>query len=151
TSTIESPIMTRIDSARIEPTSRRRFLGAAAGAMFAGASGSLFAQAPAFRAPVASPGNAPAGPGIVPFRAAIPQAALDDLKRRLRDVRFPDKETVSDWSQGVPLAKAQALVAYWRDHYDWRRFEARLNAFPQFRTEIDGLGIHFIHVKSRHA
>lgn len=55
------------------------------------------------------------------------------------------------WSQGILLAKAEALVEYWRDHYDWRRFEARLNGFPQFQTKIDGLGIHFVHVKSRHA
>jgi epoxide hydrolase len=57
---------------------------------------------------------------------------------------------VADWSQGVPLEKAQALIAYWRDKYDWRRFEARVNAFPQYRTEIDALGFHFIHVQSPH-
>lgn len=133
----------------IDSTSRRSFLGGAAGALFAGSLANLFAGVPAFAATAAA--AAPAGPGITPFRAAVPQAALDDLKQRLRMVRFPEQETVADWSQGVPLAKARALVAYWRDRYDWRRFEARLNAFPQFRTEIDGLGIHFIHVKSRHA
>ncbi|MDN4053639.1 epoxide hydrolase [Massilia sp. YIM B02763] len=140
---------TRIDHSAdtIDSTSRRSFLGGAAGALFAGSFASLFAAAPAFAATT----NAPAGPGVTPFRAAVPQAALDDLKQRLRMVRFPERETVGDWSQGVPLAKAKALVAYWRDHYDWRKFEARLNAFPQFRTEIDGLGIHFIHAKSRHA
>src|SRR6202045_1681046 len=85
---------------------------------------------------------------VTPFKVHVPQAALDDLKRRLAATRWPERETVGDWSQGVPLQKAQALVAYWRDKYDWRRFEARINAFPQYRTQIDGLGIHFIHVRS---
>jgi pimeloyl-ACP methyl ester carboxylesterase len=88
--------------------------------------------------------------GITPFKIHVPQAALDDLKRRLGNARWPNKETVGDWSQGVPLQKAEALVAYWREKYDWRRFEARINAFPQYRTQIDGLGIHFIHVRSPH-
>src|SRR5258708_36372171 len=64
--------------------------------------------------------------------------------------RWPERETVGDWSQGVPLEKAQALIAYWRDKYDLRRFEARINAFLQYRTRIDGLGIHFFHVRSPH-
>jgi len=85
---------------------------------------------------------------VSPFKVQIPQAALDDLKRRLASTRWPARETVGDWSQGVPLQKAQALVAYWRDKYDWRRFETRINAFPQFRTQVDGVGIHFIHVRS---
>lgn len=88
--------------------------------------------------------------GVTPFHASIPQAALDDLKRRLVETRWPERQTVDDWTQGVPLANAEALVAHWRDHYDWRAFEAKLNAFPQFKTEIDGLGIHFLHVRSRH-
>lgn len=90
-------------------------------------------------------------PSIEPFSASVPQSAIDDLKRRLMSVRWPERETVVDWSQGVPLEKAQALIAYWRDEYDWRRFEARLNAFPQYRTRIDGLGIHFIHAVSPHS
>jgi pimeloyl-ACP methyl ester carboxylesterase len=90
----------------------------------------------------------PATPDIAPFKVHVPQAALEDLKRRLSDTRWPDKEPVTDWSQGVPLEKARTLVAYWRDTYDWRKFEARVNAFPQYRTRIDGLGIHFIHVRS---
>jgi pimeloyl-ACP methyl ester carboxylesterase len=96
-------------------------------------------------------GLAPATEAIEPFRVSIPQAALDDLKRRLTQTRFPSAQTVADWSQGVPLLKARALVEYWRDRYDWRPFETRLNSFPQFRTQIDGLGFHFIHVKSKHA
>jgi pimeloyl-ACP methyl ester carboxylesterase len=87
---------------------------------------------------------------VTPFEVRVPQAALDDLKRRLTKTRWPERGTVGDWSQGVPLEKAQALVAHWRDKYDWRRFEARINAFPQFRTQIDGVGIHFIHVRSPH-
>jgi pimeloyl-ACP methyl ester carboxylesterase len=98
----------------------------------------------------AAPGARPAGDAVLPFRVAIPQAALDDLRRRLAMTRWPERETTSGWSQGVPLDHARALVAYWEKHYSWRRFEARLNAFPQFRTEIDGLGIHFLHVRSRH-
>ena len=91
-----------------------------------------------------------ASTAITPFRIAVPQAAIDDLKLRLRMTRLPERETVGDWSQGVPLAKAQTLLAYWRDRYDWRRFERRINSFPQYRTEIDGLGIHFLHIRSKH-
>src|SRR4030095_1980891 len=88
---------------------------------------------------------------ITEFTFHAPQSALDDLKRRLAQVRWPEGETVADWSQGVPLTKLRALVDYWRSSYDWRRFEARLNALTQYRTEIDGLNIHFLHVRSRHA
>ena len=87
---------------------------------------------------------------VTPFEVHVPQAALDDLKKRLANARWPDKEPVTDWSQGVPLAKAQALVEYWRTRYDWRRVESTLNGLPQFRTQIDGLGIYFIHVRSKH-
>src|SRR6201981_1180778 len=87
---------------------------------------------------------------VTPFKVHAPQAALDDLKRRLASTRWPESETLGEWSQGVPLQKAQALIAHWRDKYDWRRFEARLNAFPQYRTQIDGVGIQFIHVRSPH-
>jgi len=90
-------------------------------------------------------------PIVAPFRAAVPQAALDDLKRRLDGARWPERETASGWSQGVPLDRLQRLVSFWSSGYSWRRFEARLNAFPQFRTEIDGLGFHFLHVRSKHA
>ncbi|CAF0947791.1 unnamed protein product [Rotaria sordida] len=87
---------------------------------------------------------------IEPFHVNIPQSILDDLKLRLDLVRWPERETVTDWSQGVPLAKAQALIDYWRTKYDWRRFENQINKLPHFRTTIDGLVIHFIHVKSKH-
>jgi epoxide hydrolase len=84
------------------------------------------------------------------FRIEIADAQLRDLRERLGRTRWPDAETVEDWSQGVPLAYMQELTAYWADGYDWRATEARLNAVPQFRTELDGLGIHFLHVRSPH-
>jgi pimeloyl-ACP methyl ester carboxylesterase len=87
---------------------------------------------------------------IRPFRVQVPRADLMDLRRRLAATRWPDPETVGDRSQGVQFAKLQALVNYWGSGYDWRKAEARLNAFPQFLTNIDGLDIHFIHVRSRH-
>jgi pimeloyl-ACP methyl ester carboxylesterase len=87
---------------------------------------------------------------VVPFRIEIPETALDDLRQRLARTRWPGAETVEDWSQGIPLAYVQELCGYWADAYDWRRAEAALNAVPQFRTEIDGLGIHFLHARSPH-
>jgi pimeloyl-ACP methyl ester carboxylesterase len=87
---------------------------------------------------------------IRPFRVRVPEAALTDLRRRIRATRWPEKENVVDESQGVPLARFRPLVRYWGTEYDWRRAEARLNALPQFVTKIDGLDIHFIHVKSPH-
>ena len=87
---------------------------------------------------------------IRPFRVDFPEEAIADLRRRIAATRWPDKETVTDPSQGVQLATMQKLVRYWGSDYDFRRVEARLNALPQFMTEIDGLDIHFIHVQSRH-
>lgn len=88
---------------------------------------------------------------IVPFRIAATDEQLEDLKRRLRATRWPERECVDDWTQGLPLAYAQEVASYWLEKYDWRAREALLNRFPQFKTEIDGLGIHFIHVRSPHA
>ncbi|MCB1748856.1 MAG: alpha/beta fold hydrolase [Gammaproteobacteria bacterium] len=88
---------------------------------------------------------------IRPFRFEIPEQALQDLQRRLTDARWPEQETVDDWSQGAPLAYVQEVCEYWRTDYDWRRCEAALNALPQFITEIDGLDIQFIHLRSKHA
>jgi pimeloyl-ACP methyl ester carboxylesterase len=96
------------------------------------------------------PAPAPAEPAIRPFRAEIPEAALADLRRRIAVTRFPEKETVADHSQGVPLATVEKLARHWAANYDWRKVEARLNAHPQFITEIDGLDIHFIHARSKH-
>jgi len=87
---------------------------------------------------------------VTPFRLDVPEDALRDLRERLVRTRWPEAETVGDWSQGVPLAYVRELCRYWADEYDWRATEARLNRLPQFRTEIDGLGIHFIHVRSPH-
>ena len=87
---------------------------------------------------------------LVPFRVEVPESDIVDLKDRLARTRWPERETVTDWSQGVPLAYVQEVCETWRTTYDWRACEARLNAHPQFRTEIDGLGIHFLHVRSPH-
>jgi pimeloyl-ACP methyl ester carboxylesterase len=96
-------------------------------------------------------GNAFANPAIAPFSYHAPQGALDNLRQRLAHTRWPEREPVADWSQGVPLAKLRALVEYWRTEYDWRRCEATLNGFDQYRTKIDGLNVHFLHVRSPHA
>jgi pimeloyl-ACP methyl ester carboxylesterase len=94
---------------------------------------------------------APATKAITPFKVQIPACAITDVKYRLKTARLPERETVTDWSQGAPLDRMTALIKYWSTRYDWRRLEKRLNAYPQFRTEIDGLGIHFLHVRSKHA
>ena len=88
---------------------------------------------------------------VRPFRVDVPQEALDDLHRRIASTRWPTSELVEDRSQGVQLAALQELGHYWTSDYDWRKNEARLNALPQFKTEIDGLNIHFIHVQSAHS
>jgi pimeloyl-ACP methyl ester carboxylesterase len=87
---------------------------------------------------------------ITPFRVVIGEDAIEDVRRRLHQTRWPEPETVDDWSQGVPLAYAREVCRYWADDYDWDAAESRLNRFPQFRTEIDGLGIHFVHARSSH-
>ena len=87
-------------------------------------------------------------PEIRPFTLAVPQADIDDLHARIDRARWPERECVDDWSQGVPLASLRELVGYWRRGYDWRRCEARLNGLGQYHSEIDGLDIHFLHVRS---
>src|ERR1700681_3114417 len=87
---------------------------------------------------------------IRPFHVNVSEAELTDLRRRIKATRWPEKETVADTSQGVPLAPLKDLARYWATEYDWRKCEAELNALPQFTTEIDGLDIHFIHVRSKH-
>src|SRR6188474_353623 len=89
--------------------------------------------------------------GIRPFQVDIPEEQIEDLRRRIAATQWPEKETVADDSQGVPLALMQDLARYWAAEYDWRKVEARLNALPQFITRIDGLDIHFIHIRSKHA
>jgi hypothetical protein len=87
---------------------------------------------------------------IRPFQVNIPEADLGDMRRRINATRWPEKETVADFSQGVPLATVVKLAKYWATAYDWRKVETQLNAVPNFITEIDGLDIHFIHVRSKH-
>src|SRR5688500_16868686 len=85
---------------------------------------------------------------IQPFTIAIPQADLDDLRERLARIHWPDELPGVGWDYGMPLGYVRELAAYWRDFYDWRDWEAKLNSFPQFTTEIDGANIHFLHVRS---
>ena len=127
-----------------EPSRRGLFL------LAAGMASAIAAPPPANAevSPIVVP---PATDAVSPFSISLAQAAIDDLKRRLASTRYPERETVGDWTQGVPLDKARSLIEYWRDRYDWRRFEARANSFPHFRTRIDGIGIHFIHARSSHA
>jgi pimeloyl-ACP methyl ester carboxylesterase len=87
---------------------------------------------------------------IHPFQVNVPEAELTELRRRIHATKWPERETVTDANQGVQLATVQALARYWATEYDWRKIEAKLNALPQFITEIDGLDIHFIHVRSKH-
>ena len=92
----------------------------------------------------------PSATTVRPFRVDIPDEAVEKLRRRIAETRWPPRELVGDASQGVQLTTIQALIRYWQTDYDWRKAEAKLNALPQFKTEIDGIDIHFIHVKSRH-
>ena len=121
---------------------RRRLLGTATMGIAVASAASLLPSQMAAAA---------VGDAIRPFRVDIPEEQLVDLRRRIAATRWPDQETVNDRSQGVQLGKFQEIVRYWGTDYDWRKVEARLNALPQFMTEIDGVDIHFIHVKSRHA
>ncbi|WP_250486467.1 epoxide hydrolase family protein [Caballeronia sp. GaOx3] len=135
----------------LETPSRRHFIGIAAATLAAGALSSLAFAEPA-------PGNAEIvqvkggdKTAIRPLRVHVPDAQIADLKRRVKSTRWPERETVTDASQGVQLATMQKLARHWVTDYDWRKVEARLNAVPNFVTEIDGLDIHFIHVRSKHA
>ena len=121
-----------------------------AGSRFAAWSVGILAAGLLVAAAAPAAAQSAADRSIRPFKIEVPQADLDDLRRRIRATRWPDKETVADRSQGIQLAKLQELVRYWGAEYDWRKVEARLNSLPQFVTTIDGLDIHFIHVRSRH-
>jgi len=129
---------------------RRRFSAAAAASITAGSLGffSLSHNARALTGGAPFPGSD--GVAIHPFHVNIPESKLVEMRRRIRETNWPERETVSDESQGVPLATIQALSRYWATDYDWRKVEAKLNTLPQFMTEIDGLNIHFIHVRSKH-
>jgi pimeloyl-ACP methyl ester carboxylesterase len=115
----------------------------------AAATAALAALSPMTAAAQPNAAQPHAADAIRPFKVHVPQAALDDLRRRINATRWPDKETVADRSQGAQLAELQELVRYWGKGYDWRKLEAKLNALPQFKTTIDGVDIHFIHVRSR--
>ena len=136
-----------------EPSSatRRRFLAASAtaGAMGFVTSASSEVVGLGTEQPSGG-GGAAAGDAVRPFTIKVPDAALDDLRRRIKATRWPTRETVGDSSQGVQLATTRELARYWATDHDWRKVEARLNALPQFLTQIDGVDIHFIHVRSKH-
>ncbi|RZS41340.1 pimeloyl-ACP methyl ester carboxylesterase [Herbihabitans rhizosphaerae] len=132
----------------VEGISRRGMLTSAAAGIAAVPLGSLAASAEQDGA--AEFAVPPATGAITPFRLHVPEAVLRDLRRRLAATRFPERETVPDISQGARLEQVRGLARHWLNRYDWRRTEARLNAFGQYRTKIDGLGIHFLHVRSRH-
>lgn len=121
--------------------------------VFGSAMAVLVAFAPALAVETVKPPQsetASADDSIRPFQVHVDQSQIDDLKARIRNARWPDKETVGDISQGIQLARVQDLVRYWGSDYDWRNAEKELNALPQFITRIDGVDIHFIHVRSRH-
>lgn len=123
---------------------RRQVLQAGVAAGLTVAASTVLGQTPAIAALPTDPN------GVRPFRVAVRREQLAELHRRVEATRWPTRELVSDRSQGVQLATAQALARFWTTGYDWRRFEAKLNALPQFKTRIDGVDIHFIHVRSRH-
>src|SRR3569623_2171670 len=131
-------------AALLDPA-RRQFLATLSAGLAAAGAVSLLPQRRA-RAETA----AAAGDAIRPFQVHFPDEDLAELRLRLKKTRWPDKETVNDQSQGIQREKLQPLVAYWATQHDWRKAEAKLNALPQFITEIDGLDIHFIHVRSQH-
>src|ERR1700737_920104 len=108
------------------------------------------AESAAPKAKAKRPAQTNIGTAIRPFHVHIPESQVADLRRRALATRWPDKEIVPDQSTGVQLARLQQLVRYWGTGYDWRKVEAKLNSLPQFMTNIDGVDIHFIHVKSRH-
>jgi len=127
---------------------RRRLLGSAT---LAAATAGILGVLPAYAVKAAEAIGASAGGSVIrPFQVHLPEKDVAELRRRVQATRWPDRETVPDESQGLQLARLQALAAYWGSGYDWRRLEAKLNALPQFITPIDGLDIHFIHVRSRH-
>ncbi|MGH8139278.1 MAG: epoxide hydrolase family protein [Steroidobacteraceae bacterium] len=129
---------------------RRRFCGATAATVAVGTLGLplLSSRSKAMNAVAESKSSD--ATAIRPFRVNVPEAELAELRKRIKATKWPEKETVTDASQGVQLATMQALASYWATSYDWRKVEARLNAVPNFITEIDGLDIHFIHVRSKH-
>jgi pimeloyl-ACP methyl ester carboxylesterase len=134
------------------PSTRRSLLASSAAVFLATslAGGAVSLLPTPLAAAPAKASTAAEDTAIRPFTFQAPQAALDELRRRIAATRWPEKETVADSSQGVPLATMEDLARYWASDYDWRKAEAKLNALPQFVTKIDGLDIHIIHVRSKH-
>ena len=132
--------------------SRRSFLATSAAAVaVTAATSSVLTSPEAAAAEAATAGSTTAGSTVRPYKIHVPDDVLKDLRRRVKATRWPAKETVKDQSQGVQLAKLQELVHYWGTRYDWRKIERKLNAQPQYVTEIDGLDIQFTHIRSKHA
>src|SRR5262249_14031230 len=129
---------------------RRSVLAASAAAGVVGLAAASGIRASQLSKQGVSPMGTTNADAIRPFSFHAPQAKLDELRRRIAATQWPEKETVADQSQGVPLATMQELARHWMTGFDWRRVEERLNALPQFITEIDGLDIHFIHLRSKH-
>ena len=138
------------DNTPLESLSRRRFVSVAAATVAAGSLSQLaFAETNQAITDVASPASGDKT-AIRPLRVHVPESQLIDLRRRIKATRWPERETVTDDSQGVPLAMIQEFARHWSTDYDWRKCAAKLNSLPNFVTEIDGLDIHFIHVRSKH-
>ncbi|MFM0289126.1 epoxide hydrolase family protein [Paraburkholderia megapolitana] len=138
------------DNTSPQSPSRRRFVNVAAATVAAGSLSQLaFAETNSSITQITQPANGDTT-AIRPLRVHVPESQLIDLRRRIKATRWPERETVTDDSQGVPLAMVQEFARHWSTDYDWRACEAKLNALPQFITEIDGLDIHFIHVRSKH-
>ncbi|SAL33577.1 epoxide hydrolase [Caballeronia udeis] len=138
------------DNTGPQSSSRRRFVSVAAATIAAGSLSQLALAEPDQAITEVAQSTSGDKTAIRPLRVHVPESQLIDLRRRIKATRWPERETVTDDSQGVPLAMIQELARHWATDYDWRKCEAKLNALPQFVTEIDGLDIHFVHVRSKH-
>lgn len=142
--------MFQIDKVSIGRQIANRVIVVAVGSMLFGSAGYAPPAGAADAVSSVSANSSNSDESVRPFKIDVPQSQLDDLRKRIADTRWPDKETVRDSSQGIQLQQVQDLVRYWGTNYDWRKAEAELNALPEFITTIDGVDIQFIHVRSRH-
>jgi pimeloyl-ACP methyl ester carboxylesterase len=142
--------MTRTENVSIRAHFASRLIAVAVGSLMLIPTGYVLPAFAADAISVTSAKNTSSDESIRPFHVNVPQSQLDDLRKRISETRWPDKETVNDSSQGIQLAQVQELVRYWGTDYNWRRAEAQLNSLPEFITTIDGVEIQFIHVRSRH-
>jgi hypothetical protein len=138
------------DNTSPQSPSRRRFVGVTAATVAMGSSSQLAFAGTNQAITEVVPSTSGDKTAIRQLRVHVPESQLVDLRRRIKATRSPERETVTDDSQGVPLAMIQELARHWATDYDWRKCEAKLNALPQCVTEVDGLDIHFIHVRSKH-